>query len=73
MSKPSTCNLTQEVPLDPNVVGRVDETPLMVACSGGHVETACLLLEAGADKDRIGIQSQLPCHFPFSFPVDSPL
>ncbi|MBW0501864.1 hypothetical protein O181_041579 [Austropuccinia psidii MF-1] len=43
-----------------NVADRAGHTPLHLALESGHAETACTLIEAGADRGRLNIDGRRP-------------
>jgi len=53
-------NATQKAGSPINAADRFGMTPLHHACAEGHVEVAILLLELGADPDRLDKQGETP-------------
>ncbi|KAI0649178.1 hypothetical protein C8Q79DRAFT_904753, partial [Trametes meyenii] len=43
-----------------NTADRVGNTPLHLAMESAHAEAACLLIEAGADRERTNIDGEMP-------------
>ncbi|EED82144.1 predicted protein [Postia placenta Mad-698-R] len=43
-----------------NAADRVGNTPLHLAMESAHAEAACLLIEAGADRTRENLDSEMP-------------
>ncbi|KAI0749319.1 ankyrin repeat-containing domain protein, partial [Daedaleopsis nitida] len=43
-----------------NTADRVGNTPLHLAMESAHAEAACLLIEAGADRERTNLDNEMP-------------
>ncbi|KAI0833419.1 ankyrin repeat-containing domain protein [Trametes gibbosa] len=43
-----------------NTADRVGNTPLHLAMESAHAEAACLLIEAGADRERTNVDGEMP-------------
>src|SRR5271170_1825649 len=43
-----------------NAADKFGQTPLHHACAEGHIETAMLLIQLGADPDRLDKEGQTP-------------
>ncbi|KAH9850290.1 ankyrin repeat-containing domain protein, partial [Lenzites betulinus] len=43
-----------------NTADRVGNTPLHLAMESAHAEAACLLIQAGADRERTNVDGEMP-------------
>eukprot|EP00117_Sycon_ciliatum_P018944 scpid20226/ scgid17333/ Ankyrin repeat domain-containing protein 49; Fetal globin-inducing factor len=55
-------SLIKEHPIVVHTTDSDQYTPLHRACYGGHVECACILLQAGADPNALTCESWTPLH-----------